>query len=135
MRYAAPGTGVDRYTGKPLSGWAHTVQCLEVIFSTRFGERFMREWFGSMVPAMLGENLTADTVLRTKMAIWIALEQEPRFRVTQIKSLSVNRLGQYGVQIEGEYRPRAHLGDFTVEGARRTVSLGKTTTNDPRVPA
>ena len=126
MRYTAPGTGFDQHTGRILSGWPHVVQSLEVIFSTRFGERVLREWFGSMVPAMLGENLTAETVLRTKLAIWVAIEMwEPRFRITQIKSLSVTRLGQYRLELEGEYRPRAHLGDFTPEGPRRSVVLGE----------
>ena len=125
LTHTAPGTGIDRTTGKVLSGWPHVVQSLEVIFSTRFGERVMREWFGSMVPAMLGENLTPATVLRTKLAIWVAIETwEPRFRIAQITSLSVNRQGQYRLEMEGEYRPRAHLGDFTVEGPRRTVSIG-----------
>jgi phage baseplate assembly protein W len=121
----SPGTGLDRRTGAILTGWPHVQQSLEVIFSTRIGERVIREWFGSMVPAMLGENLTVDTVLRTKLAIWVAIELwEPRFRVTQVKSLTATRLGEYRLEIEGEYRPRAHLGDFSIEGPRRVVTLG-----------
>ena len=53
-------------------------------------------------------------------AITSAIEQwEPRFRVTRIEVVKVTRDGQLHVFLEGEYRPRAILGDFTVEGARR----------------
>ena len=49
-----------------------------------------------------------------------AIEQwEPRFRVTRIEVVKVTRDGQLHVFLEGEYRPRAVVGDFTVEGARR----------------
>ena len=52
------GSGVDRNTGKALVGWAHVEQCLGVIFTTTFGERIMREWFGSLVPVLLGRTVT-----------------------------------------------------------------------------
>lgn len=119
------GAGIDRRTGRPLSGWAHVIQSLEIIFSTRFGERIMREWFGSAVPGLLGRNLVPGTVLRFKLAVWVAIELwEPRYRIVRINSISVTRTGQYQVALEGEYRPRAHLGDFRVEGPSQSVTLG-----------
>lgn len=122
MAQALPGTGFDWSTGKIITGWNHTVQSLEIIFTTRFGERVMREWFGSLVPVLLGENMNVETILRTKVAIWSAIELfEPRFRIIQMRSLSVTRDGRYGLELAGQYRPRAHLGDFTVEGAKRVV--------------
>lgn len=116
------GTGFDWRTGRLIDGWTHTVQSLEIIFGTRFGERVMREWFGSLVPVLLGENMTVGTILRTKLAIWVAIETwEPRFRITQLRSLSVSRDGRYGIEIAGVYRPRAHLGDYRPEGPRRLI--------------
>lgn len=115
------GFGINRETGKPLSGWEHTAQSLGVIFTTRFGERVMREWFGSLVPNLLGENMTPQTFLRFFSAVGTALEQEPRVRLIQVLPLSVNRNGRAEVRIEVEYRPRGHLGDFTPEGRKRVL--------------
>ena len=36
--------GMDRYTGKVLTGWDHVIQSMLVIFSTRFHERVLRRW-------------------------------------------------------------------------------------------
>lgn len=121
-----PGSGIDRRTGRPLGGWPHVLQSLQVIFTTRFGERVMRQWFGSAIPALLGrENLTVGAVLRFKLAVWVAIELwEPRYRITHLQSVSVSRGGRYQVRIEGDYRPRAHLGDFRTESSARSVTLG-----------
>jgi uncharacterized protein len=116
------GTGLDRQTGKVLTGWPHVVQSLEVIFTTGYGERVMREWFGSFVPYMLGQNLVPETVVKFYVGLWTAIEAfEPRFRVTRFLPLEVTRTGRLRVQIEGEYRPRGHLGDYSVEGARKVA--------------
>lgn len=115
------GFGINRETGQPESGWPHVAQSLGVIFTTRFGERVMRRWFGSLVPNLLGENMTPETFLRFFSAVGSALEQEPRVRLIQVLPLSVNRNGRAEVRIEVEYRPRGHLGDFTPEGRKRVL--------------
>jgi phage baseplate assembly protein W len=96
------------------------VQSLRDIFDTRFGSRIMREWYGSFVPNLLGRLITPEEVVPYFAAITSAIEQwEPRFRVTRIEAVKVTRDGQLHVFLEGEYRPRAVYGDFTVAGARR----------------
>lgn len=113
--------GINRETGRPLSGWDHVAQSLRVLFSTGFGERVMRRNFGSVVPAVLGQPMTPQTLLKFYTAIVVAIELwEPRFRVRKISypgplnSPARLRQGQVGVQLDGDYRPNALSGDFTV---------------------
>lgn len=114
--------GMNRETGRVLVGWPHVEQSIGVILITSFGTRIMRGWFGSLVPQMLGENLTERTVLRFVQAAVVAIELfEPRFKILQVKmegTPETLRRGQLKVAIQGDYRPRALYGDFTVEGAR-----------------
>lgn len=123
--YSDPSVDIDCLTGGNISGWPQVVQSIGQIFHTRFGERVMREWFGSMVPALLGENLNQQTIIKFFTAVGAAIEQwEPRFRTTRIVPLSVDRAGHFSVLIEGEFRPRALLGDVTPHGARRVTATG-----------
>jgi len=123
-----PGTGINRLTGRPISGWSDVIQSLAVIFTTRFGERVMRRWFGSDVPGLLGRNLVPSTILKFWAAIAIAVELwEPRFKFTQITPLGSDvewREGKIGFRIDGIYRPRGHLGDFTPAGPRSFTVAG-----------
>ncbi len=120
MNLRDPSVGLDATTGGILTGWDHVVQSLRDIFDTRFGSRVMREWYGSFVPNLLGRLVTPDEVIPYFAAITSAIEQwEPRFRVTQIQVVKVTRDGQLHVFLDGEYRPRAVYGDFSVAGARR----------------
>lgn len=120
-----PSVDIDVLTGANVTGWASVLQSIQDIFTTSFGERIMREYYGSAVPAFLGENLTPNTVVPFWAAIASAIEQwEPRYRVTKITPESVGRDGRLRVIIEGEYRPRALLGDHSPDGARRLTVLG-----------
>ena len=51
-----PSVGLNAATGGTLMGWSHVVQSLQDIFTTRFGARVMREWYGSFVPTLLGRQ-------------------------------------------------------------------------------
>ena len=118
--YTSPSVGLNAETGGILTGWPHVVQSLQDIFTTQFGTRIMREWYGSFVPNLLGRNITPKEVTPWFAAVTSAIEQwEPRYRITRIQVLEVTRDGQLHFFMEGEYRPRAVFGDFTVEGARR----------------
>ncbi len=123
-----PSLDINAQTGADIGGWSHVVQSVEQVFSTGFGERVMREYFGSAVPRFLGESMNQQTILPFFAAISAAIEQwEPRFRVTRISPESVGRDGALALVIEGEYRPRALLGDAASEGARRVVLSSNST--------
>jgi phage baseplate assembly protein W len=123
--------GINRDTGKLLDGWGHVAQSLQVLFSTHYGSRVMRRYFGSEVPPLLGENLTPRTVTRFLYAIVVAIELwEPRFRVKQIvvnpdgNSVEQLRAGRLSIAVHGEYRPRGHLGDPTPARGDYVIAIG-----------
>lgn len=125
MTYKDPSVGLNASTGEALTGWDHVVQSLADIFTTRFGERIIREWYGSFVPAILGQNITPGGIVPWFTAICSAIEQwEPRYRVSQISVENVTRDGRFYFFIDGEFMPRATYGDFTVAGARRLYIYG-----------
>ena len=120
MTINSPSVGLNAATGTILTGWEHVLQSLSDIFTVAFGERIIREWYGSFVPNLLGQLITPDEVPPFFVAITSAIDQwEPRFRVTEIKVLKATREGGLHFYLDGEYRPRAMYDDFTVEGARR----------------
>lgn len=122
-----PSFGINRETGAAIDGFAHVVQSINVIFTTRIGERVMRRHFGSAGPALIGRAMTANQVFVFFYLIMWTLERwEPRFKVVQIvpsASAEEARLGHMNFVIEGEYRPRGHLGDPTPEGVLRTITV------------
>jgi phage baseplate assembly protein W len=124
--------GINAETGKIITdGWLHTVQSVQIILSTRFGERVERRHFGSLLPHLLGENLTPETFLRFLASIpqslavveLNGLAREPRFEVVRASKWNTTpetvRAGRVGITIEGIYFPRGHLGDRTPDGVRR----------------
>jgi len=118
----SPSIGINRETGRVLTGWEHVLQSIQDIITTRFGERTMREWYGSTVPSILGKNITAATITTFMAAFAAAVEQyEPRVRVVNFSTIDLGRDGRVVMQMEVNYRPRATLGDFTVEGARKVT--------------
>jgi phage baseplate assembly protein W len=112
-------TGIDRRTGAVTDNLSHAYQGVEVILSTRLGSRIMRREFGGGIVELLGRLVTPSLfaafqqLLATAIDLW-----EPRFQVRRISangSASELRLGHVGLTIEADYRPRGHLGDYTVE--------------------
>lgn len=127
-------TGMDRRTGKVLTGWAHVVQSIEDILTTRVMTRVMRRDYGSNVPKLVDAPMNQGSLLRLYVAIADALEQwEPRFRLTHVTFTAAGADGAAEIALAGIYYPRGHLGDFTPERyageelARVTVMLSEGT--------
>lgn len=116
-------TGVDWRTGKILRDFDHVLQSIEVILATAIGSRVLREWFGFPGTRLLGNPLNVKTVVKFSQVVTMALTirqinglaAEPRFKIRKITPISVDRGGHYAFRIEGDYMPRGHLGDTTVE--------------------
>ena len=120
-----PGAGVDSITGKPLDGWPHVEQSVDRLFKTYFGTRPIRRWFGTFVPRLLGENIEPHIVARFFNAIYAGLAAEPRFALQQVRVITDNidelRGGRLALSLEGYWRPRGHLEDYTAEGAKQII--------------
>lgn len=124
MTPSDPSVGMDAETGRIITGWDHVAQSISDILTTSFGERIMREWYGSFIPALLGSQLNSQEVTRFFAAVTSAIEQwEPRYRIVRITPVQATRAGELRLHIDGEYRPRALFGDLTAEGSRRLVLL------------
>lgn len=111
--------GIDRHTGKVIDNLVSAYQGVEVALSTRIGSRTMRREFGGGVVELLGRAVTPHLFAAWQQLVGTAIDLwEPRFRVRRplVKgSVEQIRLGQVGLTIEADYRPRGHRGDFTVE--------------------
>lgn len=118
-------TGVDWRTGKPLTGWAHCRQSVEVILTTALMTLLMARDFGSDVPHLVDKPANERTIAQFTMAVVTALKKdEPGFRLTRF---SVTRLGADGVaefEIAGDFYPLGHRGDFSL--IERDVSTSVT---------
>ncbi|MCZ8101547.1 MAG: hypothetical protein O9972_27055 [Burkholderiales bacterium] len=121
--------GMNRETGRLIYGFDHVVQSIGDILTTMIGQRVLREWYGFPGFRLLGEPMNRPVLVRFLQLLSIALTMrqlnglavEPRFRVTKIVPVSVNRQGEFAVRLEGEYLPRGHLGDDTPEGKKKIV--------------
>lgn len=101
--------GMDRRTGKPLSGLAHLRQSIEDILTTPIGSRRMRPEYGSSLrryvdlPVNEGWKSAVQAEVARALGRW-----EPRLRLERVKVVSVVG-GQITLQLSGVY-----LGDSTV---------------------
>ncbi|MEL4069593.1 GPW/gp25 family protein [Ochrobactrum sp. GPK 3] len=107
-------SGVNRVTFRPLSGFDHVRQSIEVILTTPIGSRIMRREFGSEVFDLIDRPLTDRVILAVYAAVVLAIAKwEPRFAVTGCRIDQADETGKLVLQIFGIYYPRGHLGDFS----------------------
>lgn len=94
--------GMDRYTGKPLSGRSHLAQSVGDILSTAIGLRTMLRDYGAAVMELVDQPGNGRGVQRIYAAVAIALERwEPRLRLTLV-SLSMDDQGRAVIDLEGQ---------------------------------
>ncbi|MFY1071736.1 MULTISPECIES: GPW/gp25 family protein [Pseudomonas] len=101
--------GMDRRTGKPLSGLAHLRQSIEDILTTLLGSRRMRPEYGSTLrlyvdlPVNEGWKSAVQAEVARALGRW-----EPRLQMERVKVVSVID-GKVTLQLSGKY-----LGDDVV---------------------
>ncbi|AGN34129.1 GPW/gp25 family protein [Vibrio fluvialis] len=100
--------GMDRRTGRKLSGIAHLRQSVEDILTTRIGSRVMRRSYGSELPNLIDEPYNANTRMDMIAATADALARwETRFNVTSVDLTHTYQNGKAKVEIDvaGDYLP------------------------------
>ncbi len=123
-------SGIDRHTGKLIGNFDSALQSIEVIFTTRIGERVMRRHFGAGLAELLGRATNPALFSAWQMLVAIGIDLwEPRFRVRGVyvtASVSDLALGHAGIRIEVDWRPRALTGDLSVDSIRNfTIRFGR----------
>lgn len=114
--------GIDRQTGKLLTGWDHCVQSIAVTLTTRIGSRVMRRGFGSAALELQDRNATARRIMQIYAAVAAAIKRwEPGFRLQTIQLKRGGADGVFAFELTGIFFPRGHLGDYSVSEARSAV--------------
>lgn len=95
-------TGIDRHTGRDLSGDDHLSQSIGDILSTPIGTRVMREDYGCLLFEILDRPLNRATKMLATMAIATALSRwEPRLSIRRVELEGDLASGQASVTITG----------------------------------
>ncbi|ATO57131.1 GPW/gp25 family protein [Bartonella sp. 1-1C] len=98
-------SGMDRTTGKPLSGIDHLRQSILDILTTRIGTRVMRRDYGSRIAELIDAPVNNAFAVALYAAIAEALDKwEPRFKLKQI-DFKMLEAGQVSLSFAGIYLP------------------------------
>ncbi len=83
--------GMDRHTGRRLSGWPHVRQSVADILTTRIAARVQRRSYGSAAPELIDRPGTGEAVLRRFVAVAEALDRwEPRVDLAGFRLVSMD---------------------------------------------
>ena len=117
-------TGVDRNTGKVLTGWDHCAQSILDIVSTAIGARTLARPYGSDAPNLIDRPQSPPSIAAHWSAIAEALRKwEPGFRLKQVSATQLGPDGVAGFSLEGDFYPNGHLGDYSIVEPMQTVSI------------
>ena len=96
-------TGMNRSTGKALSGREHLVQSIQILLSTPLGSRVMLPEYGSAVVDLIDQGTTDSARLRIYKATLESLKRwEPRLDAQRVQANLMTQ-GEVEISIEGIY--------------------------------
>lgn len=108
-------TGMDRHTGRRLSGWPHIKQSIIDLLTTRVGTRVERRPYGSDAVALIDRPSSPETVLDRFVAIAEALDRwEPRVELTGFRLVQADAAGQSVIGIDLRERSTGIARDVEV---------------------
>ncbi|MFA7604028.1 MAG: hypothetical protein WCY29_13545 [Novosphingobium sp.] len=108
-------SGVDRQSGRMLTGSAHLAQSLDTIWSTRIDELVMLLDFGSDLRGLLAEDLTPALALSIFNELVVTAERwEPEYRVDELQFVRMSEAGMLGLRHGGLYYPEGRFGNYGI---------------------
>jgi uncharacterized protein len=111
-RYRA---GVDRITGRPLTGAAHLEQCVAFIIGSHSGDVVMLTELGCDLDREIGRSMHRPMLLSLYSRVIKSIHTwEPEFRVKRIVLLAMSRTGGLAIMIDGVYYPEGRFGNYDV---------------------
>lgn len=121
-RYRA---GVDRNTGKPLTGYAHMEQCVAFIVQSMRGDVVMLYDLGADVDREIGRGMHRPMLISLYARLIGSIHKwEMEFRVRKIALVAMSRIGALSIAIEGLYYPEGRFGNYRlVESATLNIPL------------
>lgn len=97
-------TGVNRESGRPLSGYEHLKQSITDILTTPVGSRVMRPEYGSHLPRMVDLPVNKGWISAVQAEIARSLGRwEPRLKLSRVSVRAVID-GRVDMVIHGEYQ-------------------------------
>lgn len=106
--------GLDRNTGRVLTGVDHLIQSIGDILTTPIGTRVMRRDYGCAAFEWIDAPMNEATKVDIYAAVAEALDRwEPRFKLERIVTVSAVA-GKLAVNLIGRYLPEGR--EITVEG-------------------
>jgi len=94
--------GMDKTTGKALSGGAHLAQSIADILTTPLGSRVMRRDYGSLLFELIDKPINPAIRMLIHAATAIALRRwEPRLRLSRVQLQGEPAAGRLTLRIEG----------------------------------
>lgn len=98
--------GMNRETGKALSGIDHLRQSITDILTTPLGSRVMRREYGSRLFELTDAPMNESTLIEIYATTIDAISRwEPRFKVESVSRQNSSENGKIEISISGQYMP------------------------------
>ena len=95
--------GLNRHTGRPLTGDAHLAQSIQDILTTPKGSRVMRRAYGSDLPDIIDQPINGETFVDVVQATAEALDVwEPRLTLERVQ-MGAAQAGQMEITLTGSF--------------------------------
>ena len=106
--------GMDRHTGRWLTGWPHTSQSLVDVLTTPLKTRCLRRMYGADDDTLQDRPANTAVITKAVMAVAVPVHRwEPRVELARVDIKRATVGGRLDLSMRCSWRPRALFGDLT----------------------